>query len=129
MKSLLLALLLVSLIKPALAQTTPLTPVVKDQTNTLILATKQGNLFGVYATNETALAGFLVVVDAIAAPTSGATITSAECVPIASSGYAAINYTTLANPWFLKGITVLLSTSCGTYTPSTMLGYIHGMVR
>ncbi len=84
--------------------------------NSLVLKASAGNLFSVTATNLTATAGFLVVLNATAAPADGAIVPLA-CVPVAANGTATISYPTPAR--FTTGITVVITSAVTCYTKTT----------
>ncbi len=84
-----------------------------------VLKASAGNLHSINVVNSTA-AGYIVVYNAVAAPASGTALTAAltpYCMPIAASvGFDKA----FAMPLYLStGATLLMSTSCTTYTPVT----------
>lgn len=108
-----------------------ITPVTVSSGQTLVLKNTAGNLYGVYATNLTASAGFLVLGNVASAPADGA-VTPIECIPIAANGNASINYNGAPPAAFSTGITAWLSSAsvCTTKTTSGALaGFIKGMVQ
>src|SRR5271165_6213362 len=52
-----------------------------------VLKTTGGNLYGIYADNFSATAGFILVFDAASAPGDGA-VTPNECIPLPGNSYA-----------------------------------------
>lgn len=74
---------------------------------------------GIYITQGTT-AGFLVLISGMTIPGSGSAIVPVMCLPVAANGYAAFSspagYTLYNNG---TGMTLLDSTSCTTYTPTT----------
>ena len=138
MKRLVLALLaFVCVATPAAAdglyngQTAPIVSVVSAAAeNNHVLKSSAGNLFGVYADNLTATAGFLVVLNATSAPADGA-ITPLDCVPLPANGNASINYNSGPPASYSTGITVVLTSAntCFTKTTGVITGYIHGAVQ
>lgn len=94
--------------------------------NSHVLKNAAGNLYSVYATNLTASAGFLVVLNATSAPGDGA-ITPLDCVPLPASGNAAINYRVLPKV-YSTGITAVVTsaTTCFTKTTGVITAFISG---
>ena len=88
-----------------------------------------GNLYGAYAYNTSTTAGFLVTANVAAVPASGAAVSPIECVPLPASGSAMVNYGAGPPDAYSAGIVVLTSTSCTTYTPSTIAAFIKARVR
>lgn len=84
--------------------------------NNLVLKASAGNLFTVTATNLTATAAFLTVLNLAASPADGAIVPLA-CVPIAANGTATINYAVPAR--FSTGITVVITSAVTCYTKTT----------
>lgn len=97
---------------------------------THVLKASAGNLYNVYATNLTATAGFLVVIDATAAPVDGA-ITPLACAPLPASGGASINYLGGPPQVYSTGIVAVVSSAatCFTKTTGTITAYISGGVK
>lgn len=95
--------------------------------NSLVLKASAGNLFSVYATNLTATAGFLVVLNATTAPADGA-ITPLECVPLPANGNASISYNPGPAKRFSTGITAVVTSAatCFTKTTGTLTAFIKG---
>lgn len=94
--------------------------------NNLVIKAASGNLYSVYATNQTATAGFLMVFNATAAPVDGA-VTPIDCVPLPASGVASLNFGIPAR--FGTGITAVVSSgaNCFTKTTGVITAFIKGM--
>lgn len=94
---------------------------------TLVLKNGPGDLYSVYATNLTATAGFLVVVNAASAPADGA-ITPLDCVPLPASGNASLNYGPAPPAKYTVGITAIVTSgsTCFVKTTGTITAFIHG---
>ena len=91
-----------------------------------VLKSAAGNLYDVYA--DATAAGNLVVINAVAPPASGATITPIECVPVPAGGSNGVAFSSVPEV-FSVGITALYTTGgCFTYTPSAT-AFIHGRVK
>ena len=107
-----------------------ITPAVSTSAEaTRVLKASAGNLYSVYATNLTATAGFLVVLNATSAPGDGA-IAPLACVPLPASGTASINFNPGPAAVYSTGITVVLTSAatCFTKTTGTITGFISGSV-
>lgn len=118
-------------IAPTSASTGGITAVVSASAeNNHILKASAGNLYSIYATNQTATAGFLVVINAITSPADGA-ITPLECVPLPASGNASINYNSGPPSVFSTGIVAVVSSgaNCFTKTTGTITAFIKGSVQ
>jgi hypothetical protein len=141
MKRIILALLLIA--SPALAQqpvtsvagnisaAAGITPTVSTSAESShVLKASGGNVYGVYATNLTATAGFLLLFNAATVPADGA-VTPAGCVPLAASSYISINYNPGPPGYFNTGIVAVLSSgaTCFTKTTGTITGFISGSVQ
>jgi hypothetical protein len=98
--------------------------------NSHILKTTAGNLYSVYATNLTATAGFLVLLNASGPPADGA-ITPLECVPLPANGTASLNYNPGPVARFSTGIVAVATsaTSCFTKTTGTITAFFKGAVQ
>lgn len=94
---------------------------------THVFKASPGNLYGVYATNLTATAGFLVVLNATAAPADGA-ITPLECVPLPANGVASINFNPGPSGSYNVGIVAVVTsaTTCFTKTTGTITAFFRG---
>jgi hypothetical protein len=110
---------------------TGLTPVVSSAAEAShVLKASAGSLWGVYAANLTGTAGFLVVLNATAAPADGA-ITPLACVPLTANGIASINYVPGPPAAYSSGITAVVTsaTSCFTKTTGVITAFIGGQVQ
>jgi hypothetical protein len=98
--------------------------------NNLVLKAAPGNLLSVYATNLTATAGFLVVLNSTTSPGDGA-ITPLDCVPLPANGIASINYGPNPSAIYSTGMTAVVSsaTTCFTKTTGTITAFIKGAVQ
>lgn len=111
-----------------------ITPVVGGSAvSSLVLKAGAGNLYGVYA--ECSAACWLMVFNAVAAPSNGATTAGVasgnlvECIAIASGANGSISYGSGPPEVFSVGITAAISsTTCATLTLATT-GFIHGLVQ
>lgn len=118
-------------ITPSSAAGVGIAPVVSASAeNNHVLKNAAGNLYGVYATNLTATAGFLVVLNATTAPIDGA-ITPLACVPLPASGVASINFNPGPPSVYGTGITAVLTSAntCFTKTTGVITGFISGSVQ
>ncbi len=104
-------------------------PVITVSGTSLLGKAAPGNLYGASAYNTSAVPGFLVTTNLAAVPASGASISPMDCVPMAATGQALINYGAGPPDTYSVGIVVLASTSCTTYTPSTLAAFIKARVR
>lgn len=110
----------------------PITPVVSASAEAShVLKNAAGNLFSVYATNLTSTAGFLAVVNATTAPSTGTGITPLACVPLPASGVASLNYNPGPPAAYSTGITALVTSAanCFTFTSGTITAFISGSVQ
>ncbi|HUA56958.1 MAG TPA: hypothetical protein VMB81_32540 [Candidatus Sulfotelmatobacter sp.] len=108
-----------------------ITPVVSTAAEaTHVLKASAGNLYGVYATNLTATAGFLVVLNATSAPADGA-ITPLACVPLPANSFGSINYAPGPPAVYATGIVAVVTSaaSCFTKTTGTITAFIGGAVQ
>jgi hypothetical protein len=95
----------------------------------LVLKASPGAVYQVTASNPAA-AAWLVLVNATAAPTGGATITPLACVAVPAAGSATINYSPGPPANFNIGIVAgLLTTASSCFTFTTTTGYISGVVQ
>lgn len=99
----------------------------------LVIKAAPGNLYSVYATNLTANAGFLIVVNATAAPSPGALTASTvlDCIPLQASDVSSINYAPNPPKVYSVGIVALVSSSsgsaaCTTWTTGSITAFISG---
>jgi hypothetical protein len=95
-----------------------------------VLKATAGHLYSAYATNVTATAGFLVLIDAAAVPTDGA-ITPIACIPLPASGAASFNYSPSPPGQFSTGIVAAATSasSCFTLTTGTITAFFSGLVQ
>lgn len=93
-------------------------PVITQSGTAVVGKTSQGNLYSAYAINTTTTAGYLVCINATAAPTAGAAITPVDVATLAGTigATATINYGAGPANGYSAGITCLVTTSLTTYT-------------
>ena len=118
-------------IGPSPSAGTGITPVVSGSAESgHVLKATPGNLYSVYATNLTATAGFLVILNATSAPGDGA-ITPLECVPLPANGGVGLNYSPGPPAVYSTGITAVLTSAvtCFTKTTGVITGFIRGAVQ
>lgn len=118
-------------IAPTSSSSGGITPVVSGSAEaTHVLKASAGNLYSVYATNLTATAGFLTVINATSAPGDGAQ-TPLECVPLPANGNASINYSAGPPSVFSTGITAIVTSAntCFTKTTGVITAFIKGSVQ
>ncbi|MCS3451057.1 MULTISPECIES: hypothetical protein [Bradyrhizobium] len=118
-------------IAPTSAAVGGITPVVTSAAaNNLVLKAGAGNLYSAYATNLTATAGFLVIINATTAPADGA-ITPLDCAPLPASGFGSINYNPGPPSVYSTGITAVVTSAanCFTKTTGVITAYIKGAVQ
>lgn len=118
-------------IAPTSAAAGGITPVVTSAAaNNLVLKASAGNMYSVFASNQTATAGFLVILNATAAPGDGA-ITPLECAALPASGNAAISYLPGPPSVFSTGITAVVTSgaNCFTKTTGVITAFISGKVQ
>lgn len=92
---------------------------------TLVIKGSRGSLFTITAANQTATAGFLVVVNATSAPVDGA-ITPLACAALPANGNASISYTSGLPAAYSVGITAILTSGANCFTKTT--GVITGFI-
>lgn len=122
-----LALMIVAMPSAAFAQGS--TPVVSGSAGaTLVVKASPGTLYSIYATNHTATAGFLVVLNLTAAPADGA-ITPLDCIPLPANGFAV--YNPLRPSAYSVGITAVVTSAavCFTKTTGVITGFIKGVAQ
>ena len=85
-----------------------------------------GNLYGVYATNLTGTAGFLLVLNATSAPVDGAVL-PVDFAPLPANGSVSINYSSGPPTEYLTGITAVVSSAATIFTKTT--GVITAGIR
>lgn len=108
-----------------------ISPVVSGSAEaTHVLKATAGNLYSAYATNLTATAGFLVILDATSAPSDGG-ITPIECVPLPGNATAGVNYASGPAGTYVNGIVAVVTSAntCFTKTTGTITAFIHGLVK
>jgi hypothetical protein len=130
MKTLLAIVVLLLSLVPCSAQSVGITPVVTAAAAaTLVAKAAPGRLYKVQAANHTATAGFVVVLNAVAAPADGA-ITPLFCFAIAANGTAQSDFSTRAGA-FNTGIVVVFTSaaSCFTKTTGVITGFISTLVE
>jgi len=118
-------------IAPSAAAGIGITPVVSAAAEAShVLKASAGNLYGVYATNLTATAGFLVVLNATSAPADGA-ITPLACVPLPANSFGSINYAPGPPAVYATGIVAVVTSAatCFTKTTGTITAFIGGHVQ
>jgi len=122
-------------ISPDPSSVAGITPVVSSTTGTsLILKGSPGNLYSVYAVNSTATSGLLIIANSATVPGTGVLTAGSvlDCVVLAASGSASINYNPGPMAVYGTGITALLSSAsnCFTFTTSGGLtGFIKGATQ
>lgn len=94
-----------------------------------VLKASAGNLYSIYATNLTATAGFLVVLNSTTAPGDGA-ITPLECIPLPGNSAVSINYTA-PSARFSTGITAVVTSAatCFTKTTGVITAFFKGAIQ
>lgn len=95
-----------------------------------VLKATPGVVYSAYATNLTATAGFLVLLNATSAPGDGA-ITPLDCVPLPANGNASINYGSYPPGKFSTGIVAVVTSAatCFTKTTGVITAFIKGIVQ
>lgn len=89
-----------------------------------------GTVYGIYATNLTGTAGFLVVLNATTAPSDGA-ITPLDCVPLPASGTASINFNPGPGATYNTGIVAVVTSAatCFTKTTGVITAFFRGAAQ
>lgn len=111
--------------------TNAITPVVSASAEaTHVLKASPGSLYSVTATNQTATAGFLMVLNATSAPADGA-VTPLACVQLPASGTATIGYGIGPAEAYSTGIVAVVSSgaNCFTKTTGTITAFFNGAVQ
>jgi hypothetical protein len=106
------------------------TPVVSAAAeNNHVFKASAGNVISVSATNLTATAGFLVLLNATTAPGDGA-ITPLACAPLNANGAASISYAGGPPGVFSTGVTAVVTsaTTCFTKTTGVITALFSGIV-
>lgn len=118
-------------IPPSSASAIGITPVVSTAgESSHVLKASAGNAYSIYATNLTATAGFLVLLNATSAPADGA-ITPLACAPLSANGVASLNYAPGPPGVFSTGITAVVTSAntCFTKTTGVITAFISGSVQ
>lgn len=109
-----------------------ITPVVSAAAeNNHVLKATAGNVYSASATNLTATAGFLVLLNATTSPADGA-ITPLACAPLPANGVATVNYAGGSPPAvFATGIVAVVTSAnaCFTKTTGVITAFISGQVQ
>lgn len=97
--------------------------------NNHVLKASAGNAYNASATNLTATAGFLVLLNATTAPADGP-ITPLACAPLPANQAASINYGNIPGV-FSTGITAVVTSAatCFTKTTGVITAFISGQVQ
>ncbi len=95
-----------------------------------VLKGSGGNLYGAYATNLTATAGFLAILNSTTAPGDGA-ITPLACVPLPGNSSAYISRGAGPPQVYSTGITAVVTSAatCFTKTTGVITAFISGDVQ
>lgn len=92
-----------------------------------ILKAAPGALLSLYVTGGAA-SGFILIFNSATVPADGV-VTPVDCIPIAASGYAFLNYAPQPPEWFSTGISAAYSTTgCFSKTISTG-AFFHALVQ
>jgi len=94
----------------------------------LVLKSYPGALLSTYATNLTATAGFLAILNLTAIPTAGAALAPVDCIPLPASGQALINNRGGLTKHYNVGMTAVITTSCASFTAGAA-AFISGDVQ
>ncbi len=116
---------------PSSSATIGITPIVSASgESSHVLKAGAGNAYSIYATNLTATAGFLLILNSTTAPGDGA-VTPLACAPLAPNGVAALNYAPGPPGVFSIGITAVVTsaTTCFTKTTGVITAFISGSVQ
>ncbi len=116
---------------PSSSSSIGITPVVSAAAESShVLKAGAGNVYSAYATNLTATVGFLVLINATAAPADGA-ITPLACVSLPANGPTSINYAPGPPGVFSTGIVAVVTsaTTCFTKTTGVITAFISGSVQ
>jgi len=95
-----------------------------------VLKGSPGNLYGAYATNQTATSGFLVILNSTTAPGDGA-ITPLDCIPLPGNSSASISRIPGPPRIYSTGITAVVTSgaNCFTKTTGVISAFISGDVK
>ena len=136
MKKLLLALALLGLASPAIAQSQCVVPANAPATSIVstslegshVLKASPGCLLSGYVYNAGA-AAFLMVFNSNTLPSNGA-VASIECVPVAAASYQYINFAPQPPEWYSTGITMAISTGADCLHLTVGSGaWFHALVQ
>ena len=106
-----------------------ITPVVSAAAESAhVLKASAGNLYSVYAANQTANAGVLMILNAVSAPADGA-VTPLECAALPANGNATISYNPGPASRFSTGIVAILSSGANCFSKNTTTNVITGFIR
>ena len=99
--------------------------------NNLLVKALPGNLYQITATNETASAGFLVLLNTVTVPTNGATVTPYLCAKLPASGSVTLDFIPTPPVRFTTGIVAILTSAatCATFTTGTITGTIQAIIQ
>ena len=118
-------------ITPSSSSSIGITPVVSASAESShVLKAGAGNLYSVYAINQTSTSGYLVVLNATSAPADGA-IAPLACTSIPANSTAFLNYSGGPPAVYSTGITAVVTsaTSCFTKTTGIITAFISGSVQ
>lgn len=118
-------------IQPTSTASAGITPVVSSSAeNNHVLKNAAGNLYSVYAVNQTSTPGLLMVFNATTAPADGA-VTPLACTPLSANGVASINNKSGPPQVYGTGITAVVSsgTNCFNKTTGTVTAFFSGDVQ
>jgi len=118
-------------IAPTAATAAGLSPIASTVSESShVLKASPGNLYGAYATNQTATAGFLVILNATSAPVDGA-ITPLDCIPLPGNSSASISRIPGPPRIYSTGITAVVTSgaNCFTKTTGVISAFISGDVK
>lgn len=108
-------------------------PAITTNGTSLVIKGAPDNLYSVYATNLTANAGFLIIVNSATVPATGALTASTvlDCIPLQASDVSSLNYAPNPPKPYSVGIVALVSSSsgsaaCTTYTTGSITAFISG---
>jgi hypothetical protein len=104
---------------------TPISPTSSTvAASSLVLKSSAGSLYDAYATASTS-AGFLMVFDAVSAPSDG-TVSPKQCIPVAAGGIGSIAFNN-APESYATGIVMVFSTGANCFTKTaSATAFLHG---
>ncbi|TXN32548.1 hypothetical protein FV232_00880 [Methylobacterium sp. WL30] len=105
-----------ALLRPTADTASGITPAGASASTAYAVKSGSTNLYG-YSITMSSTAGFLALLNSGSAPASGATIGPLECIPVAAAGYA-VRRQDIPDR-YPAGLTVVITSSCTTYTPVT----------